>query len=94
MVLFSCKTSQKSVDAVPSEASDIVISIRKTPCYGTCPAYEMQIYSDLSVKLKGERFLDLIGEFESTLSPERMAQLKQAFDEAARSPPRSPESGW
>lgn len=81
-VVFSCKSTKKSVDAASLQESTLVISMKKTACYGTCPVYEIQIYGDLSVKLKGEQHIDLIGDFESSISQERLDQLKEKFREA------------
>jgi hypothetical protein len=53
--------------------------MKKTACYGTCPVYEIQIYSDLTVYLSGERHLDQIGNFKSTLTNEKFEYLKSQF---------------
>ena len=56
--------------------------MKKTICYGTCPAYEIKIYDNLKVSLKGEMYLDQIGSFEAKISKARFSELIQLFSEA------------
>ena len=82
LIITSCKTSKKTVDAAPTQEVYLSISMKKTACYGTCPVYEIQIYSDLSVKLKADQHLDKTGTFESKISGKRLDQIKAMFLEA------------
>jgi len=75
---FSCQTS-KSLNAGPSSEASLVMSMKKTACYGTCPVYSIQIYSDLTVTLKGERHIDNIGDFVATIEKEKLALLTDQF---------------
>ena len=82
LFLMSCQTSKKGLDASTVKNNGLVISMKKTICYGTCPAYEIKIYDNLKVSLKGEKYLDLIGSFEAKISKSRLSELSQMFSEA------------
>jgi Domain of unknown function (DUF6438) len=49
--------------ALPSftSAGPAVISLERTPCFGTCPAYQVAIHEDGTVVFVGMRFVDEIG---------------------------------
>jgi len=81
LAVFSCQTS-KSLNAGPSSEASLVMSMKKTACYGTCPVYRIQIYSDLTVTLKGERHIDNIGDYVATIPKERLASLTDQFRES------------
>lgn len=49
--------------------------IRRGACYGTCPTYEIKIYNSGFAELKGTRFLDLIGNYTTTISQAKMRAL-------------------
>ena len=78
-ILSSCKTSKKSIDASSSIMEPLVISMKKTACYGTCPVSDLQIYGDLTVNLKAERHLDKIGNFQASISEQRFEEIKTMF---------------
>ena len=78
----SCKSSKDATKAGSSQERVLLISMKKTACYGTCPVYELQIYSDLAVNLKGEMHLDKIGIFEAKISRGRLEQIQTMFREA------------
>lgn len=75
VLFFSCKTVQKTVSDLP------VISMIKTACFGSCPVYEINIFYDGKVELKGEMFMDLIGGFRADLTKSELKQLINAFEE-------------
>ena len=64
------------------ENKEFVFSIRKTECYGTCPVYEMKIYTNGIVTLNAERFMDIEGLHYSNLSKSELERLKQLFDDS------------
>ncbi len=79
---YSCRTSKSSFNASSVDAAPVIISMKKTACYGTCPVYEIQIYGDLTVTLKGERNIDRIGNFKSVIKKESLDRLVDRFREA------------
>jgi len=64
LVLYSCAATKNYT------RDDILLSMKKSGCYGPCPVYEMKIYKNGFVKLIAEEYLDLKGEFYTKL-PER-----------------------
>lgn len=59
-----------------------VISLTKTECFGECPAYTFDIYSDLSVSFEGRAFTAMEGVWESHVTHDQLKDLKAAFEEA------------
>lgn len=51
-------------------------SIVRTPCYGNCPTYEMKIYTDGFVELRGIRGIDLIGKYTTQISQNQIQNFK------------------
>lgn len=59
--------------------SEIVISLKKTPCMGDCPVYTLEIYKDRSMVFEGKRNAILTGDFFSRLSRTQLKELQEAF---------------
>jgi hypothetical protein len=60
-----------------------VISLQKTACYGTCPIFVMDIYSNCKVILEAEKFVNVgEGTFKSKLTRGQMDTLKQKFEKS------------
>lgn len=56
--------------------------MEKTPCYGTCPIYQVEVFSNGRVRLKGKRFLDWIGSYETILSQDTLLWLFEYLKKA------------
>lgn len=91
LFVFSCKAKHKkntmentevtkAKQEAPSET--LVFSIKKTPCFGTCQVYNMQIYSTGKVVYNGEKHVRKIGKFERTITIEELKGLIDAFEAA------------
>ena len=76
-MLIGCKSSKQAKGEMYP-----VISIEKTTCFGTCPAYLFKAYPDGSVSYTGKDYVKLVGEYKSSISKEELANLKTLFDEA------------
>jgi len=76
-----CKSSKNmsTVEAQSGDGPNLVISMKKTSCYGRCPVYEISIFSDHRVVLKGEKYLDYVGTFTATIPAEEYQQLYDLF---------------
>lgn len=59
---------------------DTLITLERTPCYGTCPSYKLTISADGSVLFEGRRFVKKIGTAESRISQEALRELTERFD--------------
>ena len=81
-VLFACVSSKNSTGTKVKEVKkELIISLQRTPCYGTCPIYKMEIFSDGSAFYHGERFVDKMGNYAFTVSRETINYiLKKAVE--------------
>ncbi len=81
-LVFACGISKNSTEKkVKKEKKELIISLQRTPCYGTCPIYKMEIFSDGSAFYHGERFVDKMGDYEFTVSKETINYiLKKAVE--------------
>ena len=70
MILFSILLSCGLLIKVASSESEIelIISLQRTACFGTCPIYKIEIYTDGSGIYTGTRFVENIGVIEFSLS--------------------------
>lgn len=60
-----------------------VFSIQKTACLGPCPVYTIDVYSNGKVILCADKFVSLgEGRFKAHLSKDKIAELRQQFEEA------------
>ena len=63
-VLLSCGLIKK----VASSEIELIISLQRTACFGTCPIYKIEIFSDGSGIYTGTRFVKNIGVTRFSLS--------------------------
>ena len=83
LLSFSCETeaveenisNEDSVDPVTPGRPTFFASINRGACYGTCPIYEMFIYKNGTAILKGIRFIDQIGTYETILTDEEVQEF-------------------
>jgi hypothetical protein len=79
IVLLWC-VAATAADAAPSE--DVTITLERTTCYGTCPAYKVSIRGDGSVVYEGKKFVRVEGTRQTIVDKAAVAQLVQAFTDA------------
>ncbi len=58
-----------------NEGTHLVVKIKRTGCYGTCPIYVGAIFSDGKAFYFGEQFVEDIGYFEGTVSLQQLNDL-------------------
>jgi hypothetical protein len=68
--------------AAPAPSPDLVVSIQREACFGSCPVYGLTVRGDGSVTFEGEDYVLMPGTHTSRLSPESIAELVQAIEEA------------
>jgi hypothetical protein len=61
---------------------NVLASLERTVCFGTCPAYSVVVYTDGRVVWTGHRFVKVKGGATETLSASELEALKAAFAEA------------
>lgn len=60
--------------------SGVFITIERTSCFGSCPAYSAQIYTDGTVIYKGVDSVKITGEKQYKIPRERIKRLLEAFE--------------
>ena len=78
LILISCK-SRTNISKTPPYP---IISLEKTTCLGTCPAYKFLVYPNGVVKYSGYKFVDRIGDYQAKINDEEIGKLKEAFENA------------
>ena len=74
--LSACRTMPEHSE------QDLLCSMEKTSCFGTCPVYELKIYSDGWAQLTGIAHTPYIGNYQLKLSPKEVLLVKKAFKDA------------
>jgi len=65
----------------PIEAGP-VITFERTPCFGTCPSFTMQVYADGRVSYEGRRFVSIEGKKDFKLPTATVADLLRQAKES------------
>jgi len=66
-------------DDVLEDISGVVITLERTVCFGTCPAYKVTIQGDGTVIYNGYDFVAVEGERKYTIAVEDIRELIQMF---------------
>jgi hypothetical protein len=62
--------------------SSLRITLRRTMCFGTCPAYTVIIAGDGTVTWHGEKFVKVRGDATAHIAPEKVHALFERFRKA------------
>ncbi len=62
--------------------SEVVITLERTACFGSCPVYTITILEDGTVQYEGDRNVTATGYQVSEISPETVAAMVAAFEDA------------
>ena len=82
-LLLSLLLLMPACRAMPQHTEqDILCTMEKTSCFGTCPVYELKIYHDGWARLKGTAHTPYIGNYQLKLSPKDVLLVKKAFRDA------------
>lgn len=73
VLAFGCKSVQTTSDDVP------VIFMSKTACLGTCPDYDISVFSNGVVMLNARQFVEMEGTFKAKMSKEALNDLIEDF---------------
>src|SRR5690606_29799811 len=63
-------------------ASDAVITLERSACFGACPVYTVNILEDGTVTYEGQRHVSVIGKQTGEIPPETVALMVAAFEDA------------
>jgi hypothetical protein len=64
---------------MPGNFSGVVITMERTMCFGTCPAYKLTIYGDGRVDYEGNNYVGVIGKQTGKISQEEVKELVDKF---------------
>lgn len=78
-VLFMLLTLTVATAAQGTD-SPVVIRLERTPCFGGCPVYSIEIHADGTVTYDGLRFVDVMGEQTSEISTETVDLMLERFE--------------
>ena len=76
------KATRKAVAPPARPATGPVLTFERTPCFGTCPGYVMEVYADGRVAYEGRRAVPLMGKKELRLPAAAVADLLRQAKEA------------
>ncbi len=68
----ACKNQKLPADV-------LIISLEKTPCFGPCEAYKLEMFSSGLVKFNGIRNHKMIGTYEASLNQGELQKIVQQF---------------
>ena len=81
LFLFGCKSANQI-----AQTNHLLFSIEKGPCFGACPEYKIEVFTNGEARLKGIRNVEHIGEFKTQLPAEFIQEITnsiKALDVAA-----------
>lgn len=68
-------------DDQPAEKPYQAVGYKKTPCFGKCPVYEVNIYSDNTATWNGKRNVERLGWYEAKLTDTKVQDIKDKASE-------------
>ncbi len=74
VLFFGCKAAQVNTEGAR------VVYMKKTPCMGTCPNYDISIFSNGNVVLNAREHVGMEGTFNAKLTDNQFASLMEAFE--------------
>ena len=81
-LLVSCKPQEKKMTTVAVvEDTTVFLKMQRTPCYGKCPSYVVEIFNNGKVSYLGKMFVDYIGQHESIISKADLDLIKTKINE-------------
>jgi hypothetical protein len=85
MVLAACAAQKKTNGSAGSSSGTrnlVKVKMLRTPCFGKCPNYEVEISSDGTVRYRGIRFTEKTGIYEKNIGATKANQLIAKFTTA------------
>jgi hypothetical protein len=76
----SSATPRPALAAPPPH--ELAVTLERTICYGTCPAYRLAIYRDGVVQFTGEQYVEVSGTALGHVTQADLAALDRAFADA------------
>ncbi|MGV3620780.1 MAG: DUF6438 domain-containing protein [Archangium sp.] len=88
LALVSCKSTPekapeedvKTAPVTEAKPDDLLLSLKRTPCFGRCPVYTVQVFADGRVRWVGDANVRERGEREARLSADEVAKIAARID--------------
>jgi hypothetical protein len=61
------------------DLSNVVITMERTMCFGSCPVYVLTIYGDGRIEYEGEQYVEIIGKQTTQISEDQVRELIDEF---------------
>lgn len=81
LILFTSCATSKAQNNESTEAPQKLLLFQKTPCYGTCPAYNATFYSDGSLIYEGFRYVPVQDTVKLQLTQEQLQKVQTSIQE-------------
>ena len=82
-LLGPCHKPSATANSAKEDYSKVNFSFQRTPCFGKCPAFTMDINgSTKTITYKGRSNVDKIGTYTKAITDDEIAALVKAFDNA------------
>ena len=78
LFIASCQTIKPDVKHLEKNGT-LLLSMERTPCYGRCPVYTINMYQNGLLVYNAQKFTDTTGRFYTVLSKQKMEELKNRF---------------
>jgi len=80
VTISACRSLSSTPSPEPQDIPpDTIITLERTICFGTCPAYKLTISADGAVVFTGEDYVREKGTVHSNISKEQLKQLISEF---------------
>jgi Domain of unknown function (DUF6438) len=73
-------TPASTVPSKPVEVkveNELLVSLQRTPCFGQCPVFKIELFSDGKVVYEGKTFSKRVGSYRATATPEFIKAIQQ-----------------
>ncbi len=80
ITISSCKTSSKSAqtDKQLSDSDSLFVSLDRSPCFGSCPTYTVNIYQSGYAIYKGKNAVSRLGTYEARFTRDQLKLFSEA----------------
>ena len=78
--LLSMIGCTRSLTAEANDLDDLVVTLERTACFGTCPVYTLNVYGNGTVVYEGEEYVETQGRVETAIDQEKIRQLVLGFE--------------
>ncbi|MCS6935754.1 MAG: DUF6438 domain-containing protein [Chitinophagales bacterium] len=80
VLCYACKT--KVFPGSPEKNGNLLVTFKRTACFGKCPTYDVNIYANGLLTYHGIRFTELEGNYYATLSKSELEDIQRRFKDA------------